>query len=147
MVWCCAYFGDVGNLFFKTAGGWLTLWSGVCEFLFPPSETSFIKALVLGRGHYQVYEILFSKLVREYELYTWPLLSILGPNSSHFQVLNGGLFLSYFVLGYCARTSATPTCFQIKSETGCGFSSALLSSFGFDSQRSHFGELTFAFLF
>lgn len=101
-------------------------------------DYSFIKAVFLGKGHYQVYEILFLKLVREYELCTWPLVSILGSNSSHFQVLNGGLFLYYSVPGYCARTSATPTCFQI---------SALYFSFVFDSQRSHFRELTFAFLF
>ena len=88
----CAYFGDVENLLFNIAGG---LAHSVVKGLwisFPTClEYSFIKALVMGKGQYELYEAFFLKLGREYELHTCPLVSIHEPDFSHFQVLNGSL--------------------------------------------------------
>lgn len=66
-------------------------------------DYSFIKALVLGKGQYQLYEALLLKLGREYELHTWPLVSIYERDSGHFQVCWS--FFSFPMVTLWDRTS------------------------------------------
>lgn len=147
----CVYFGDVENLFFKTAGGLAhslvkVLWISLPTCL----DYSFIKALVLGKGQYQLYEALFLKLGREYKLHTWSLISIHEPDSTHFQVLNESLSSpppmvtlpgqNFWQLPPASRS-------RVQQAVVAALLSALYFSFGFDSQRSCFSELFFAFLF
>lgn len=68
-------------------------------------DYSFIKALALGKGQYKLYEALFLKLGRDYELHTWSLVSIHEPNSSHFQGLNGSLLYTFLSFPCKNRTS------------------------------------------
>lgn len=68
-------------------------------------DYSFIKASALGKGQYKLYEAIFLKLGRDYELHTWSLVSIHEPDSSHFQSLNGSLLYIFSWFPCKNRTS------------------------------------------
>lgn len=112
-------------------------------------DYSFIKALVLDKGHYQVYEILFWSWWENmnYTLDLWFLSLGLTPVIFKFWMEAFFFIVLSFVTVQGLLQLPPASRSRVKQAVVSALLSALYFSFGFDSQRSHLRELTFAFLF